>query len=173
MTFSLYAATVPTFQQILGAAAGVLAKAEAYCVDEGLAPAEILGARLAPDMLPYAYQIRAMKKHSAGAIDAVRTGEFHPDRSPPPESFAELADLLATARAELDAIDPAEVDGMIGRPTAFVFGELRMEYVAENFLLSFSQPNFFFHATTAYDLLRNKGLQIGKRDFMGAVRINR
>lgn len=173
MTFSLYAATVPTYKQILGAGAGLLAKAEAYCTDNGLAPADILEAKLAPDMLPYAYQIRAMKGHSAGAINAVRTGEFHPDRSPPPTTFAELHELNRSARAELDALDPAEVDGWIGRPTAFVFGELRMEYVAENFLLSFSQPNFFFHSTTAYDILRNKGLGIGKRDFMGAVRINK
>ena len=68
-------------------------------------------------------------------------------------------------------IDAAEVEAFFGRDMRFSFGERTMDFTAENFLLSFSQPNFYFHATTAYDILRWKGLAIGKRDFMGRPRL--
>ena len=80
---------------------------------------------------------------------------------------------LTETLAGLEAIDPAEVDGFLGRDMRFEFGERRMEFVAEEFLLSFSQPNFYFHAATAYDILRWKGLPIGKRDFAGMPRMKR
>ena len=70
-----------------------------------------------------------------------------------------------------EAIDAAEVDAFLGRDMRFAFGERQMNFTAENFLLSFSLPNFYFHAATAYDILRSKGLPLGKRDFMGRVRI--
>jgi len=71
----------------------------------------------------------------------------------------------------LEQVDPAEINGFLGRDMRFEFGERRLDFTAENFLLSFSQPHFFFHATTAYDILRNNGLTIGKRDFMGKTRV--
>ena len=73
--------------------------------------------------------------------------------------------------AELRLIDPAELDGLVGRDMRFEFGTRRMDFTAEDFLLSFSLPNFYFHATTAYDVLRNQGLPLGKMDFIGAVRL--
>jgi len=171
MTFSLHAAIIPTYQQILGSMAGLLVKAEAFCAADGPAPADLLDSRLAPDMLPLAYQIRATTTHSAGAIEGVRKGVFSPDRSPAPQSFAALNAVLSAAQATLAAIDPNEIDGWIGRDMRFEMGEFKMDYVVENFLLSFSQPNFFFHAATAYDILRHRGVKIGKRDFMGAMRV--
>ncbi len=171
MALTLYAATVPSFRQILGSVAGLLAKAQAYCVEHSLAPEQIIQARLASDMLPFAYQVRSTATHSIGAIEGMRRGTFSPDRSAPPETFEALAQLVQQADAALAALDPAELDTLAGREVLFVAGERRLPFTGENFLLSFSQPNFYFHATTAYDILRWKGLQIGKRDYAGQLRM--
>jgi uncharacterized protein len=171
MVFSLYAAIVPSYLQILQAVSGLLVKAESFCTEKGIAPQELIQARLAEDMLPFAYQVKSTAVHSLGAIEGVRKGVFSPDMTPPPETFAALKTRIAETLAALRAIDVAEVDGFLGRDMRFSFGDRRMDFTAENFLLSFSQPNFYFHATTAYDILRWKGLPIGKRDFMGKPRV--
>ncbi len=171
MALSLYAATVPSCQQILGSIAGLLAKAEAFCTEKAIAPQDIIQARLAPDMLPFAYQVKSTAVHSLGAIEAVRKGVFSPDMAAPPDSFAALKALVAGTLAALEKVSASEVEGFIGRDMRFSFGEHHIDFTAENFLLSFSQPNFYFHATTVYDILRWKGLAIGKRDFMGKLRI--
>ncbi len=173
MAFSLYAATIPSYQQTLGAVSGLLVKAEEFCSEKRIAPEEIIQARLAPDMLPFAYQVKSTAVHSLGAIEGTRRGKFSPDMTPPPETFAALKTRIAETISALGKIEPSEVDGFIGRDMCFAFGERRMDFTAENFLLSFSLPNFYFHAATAYDILRWKGVQIGKRDFMGAVRLKR
>jgi hypothetical protein len=170
MAFSLYAATVPAYIQILRSVSGLLSKAETHCTSNGIAPEEIIQLRLADDMLPFAYQIKSTAVHSLGAIEGVRRGVFSPDMSPPPDSFPALNARIGDALAALEAIKPHEIDGYLGRDMKFSFGERHMDFVAEEFLLSFSQPNFYFHATTAYDLLRWKGLPLGKRDFMGRPR---
>jgi uncharacterized protein len=167
MAFSLYLATVPSFQQTLGAVAGLLDKAEAFCSEKGTAADEIVQARLAADMLPFAFQVKSVAVHSLGAIEGIRRGVFSPDRTPPPTDFAGLKARIAATLTALAAIDAAEVDAFVGRDMRFEAGERRVDYTAENFLVSFSLPNFYFHAVTAYDILRWKGVSIGKRDFLG------
>jgi uncharacterized protein len=171
MAFSLYAVTVPAYRQTLDAVAGLLGKAEAFCKEKGSAPDEIVQAHLAEDMLPFAYQVKSTAVHSLGAIEGVRKGVFSPDMTPPPKDFAALKARIAETLAALEAIDAAELDAYVGRDMRFEFGERRIEFTAENFLLSVSQPNFYFHAATAYDILRWKGIRIGKRDFMGKLRV--
>lgn len=171
MAISLYAATVPSFLQILGAVSSLLDKAEAHCSQKGVAPEELIQARLADDMLPFGYQVKSTVVHSVGAIEGVRRGLFAPDRSPFPDSFAALRQRVSEARATLEEIEPREINGFEGRDMRFEIGAYRLDFTAEDFLLSFSQPNFYFHATTAYDILRMKGLQIGKRDFLGTLRL--
>jgi uncharacterized protein len=170
MTISLYAATIPSYRQILGAVAGLLTKAERHCADNGIAADDIVRARLAPDMQPFSYQVKSTVVHSLGAIEGVRRGVFSPDLAVPPQDFAALNHSIAAALAALEKIDPAEIDAFIGRDMRFAFGDRQIDFTAEDFLLSFSQPNFYFHATTAYDILRWKGLPLGKRDFMGKER---
>lgn len=170
MAFSLYAATVPNYQQILGSLSGLIDKAQAFCSEKSIAPADIIEARLAPDMLPFAYQVKSAAVHSLGAIEGVRKGVFSPDTTTPPDTFAALTARIAATLAALEAIDPSEIEGFIGRDMRFQFGDRHVDFTAEDFLLSFSQPNFFFHATTAYDILRWKGVPIGKRDFIGRLR---
>jgi hypothetical protein len=171
MPLSLYAATVPSFQQILGALSGLILKAEAHCKEKSLEPAELIQARLAPDMFPFAYQVKSTAVHSLGAIEGALKGVFSPDLSPPPDTFEGLKTRVAETLSGLAALDPVKVDALVGRDTRFSFRDNHMDFTAEDFLLSFSQPNFYFHATTAYDILRWKGLPIGKRDFTGKPRL--
>ena|SRR5271170_1722746 len=173
MAFSLYAATVPSCVQILQAVSGLLVKAEAFCTEKGIAPHDIIQARLAADMQPFAYQVKSTAVHSLGAIEGVRRGVFSPDMTPPPDNFAALKARIAATLAALEAVQASEVDAFVGRDMRFTFGERHADFTAENFLLSFSQPNFYFHANTTYAILRWKGVPIGKRDFMGKLRLRK
>ena len=171
MAFSLYSATVPPFQQILGAVSGLIDQADAFCVEKKLAPDEIMQARIAEDMYPFAYQVKSTVVHSVGALEGLRKGVFSPDTSTPPNTFAGLKERVTEASAELAALDPEAGNRLEGGDMRFEMGDLRMNFIAEDFLTSFSIPNFYFHATTAYDILRMKGVEVGKRQFLGRPRL--
>lgn len=173
MPISLHAAFVPSARQMLGAADHLIDKAEAWCAEVDCSHAEAVGARLHETMLPFTYQVKSVAVHSAGAIEGVRAGVFCPDLSPPPQDFAGLRAAIEHARDALDAVTETEMEGFLGQPMRFEMGDFRLPFTAENFLLSFSQPNLYFHAATAYDILRMKGVALGKRDFMGHLRIER
>ncbi len=173
MTFSLYDAVIPSNLQILGAVDALLDKAAAFCTEQEKAEAELIDARLAPDMLPFGYQVKSCAAHSIGGIEGVRAGTFSPDRTPWPTDFAGLHAVLQTAVTSLNAIDRETFDALADSDTEFAFGEMRMPFTGANFLLSFSQPNFYFHATTAYAILRAQGVAVGKRDFLGVPRMKR
>lgn len=173
MPISLHAAFVPSALQMLGTCDHLIAKAKAWCEETGCAESELVGCRIHEEMFPLAYQLKSVVVHTAGAIEGVRAGVFHPDLTPPPEDFAGLSAKIAAAREVLTALDEGEMEGWIGQPMRFEFRDYRMDFTAEDFLLSFSQPNFYFHAATAYDILRMKGVSVGKRDFLGAVRLQR
>lgn len=171
MPVSLHTATVGTFLQILPAIGGLVDKAEEHCKANGL-PAETLAdARLAPDMWSFAKQVTLCAHHSAGAIAGVHAGVFSPDMAPAPLDFPPLRQIIADAIAELRRADPTALDGINGRDMRFEFGDRRMDFTVEDFLLTFTLPNFYFHATTAYGVLRAQGLTIGKMDFIGAIRL--
>ncbi len=172
MAFSFFDAIIPTYQQILGSVARWLDKAEAFDA-ENPGSTSIIEARLAPDMLPFGYQVKSTVSHSLGAINDVRNGHSTPDRTPWPTDFEGLRAKLALAQAGLSKVTPAEMDGFVGRAMRFSFGEVSLDFTAEDFLLSFAQPNFYFHATTAYALLRANGVKLGKSDFIGMARIHR
>lgn len=171
MTFSLYSATVPSYRQILGGVAGLVRTAQVFCAEKGIGPEDLIQARLAPDMFPFAFQVKLTIGHSWGAIEGIRKGMFSPDTAPPPDSFAALGQQVDAALDALAKVEPAEVDGYLGRDMLFVFGDRRLPFTAEDYLLSFAQPNFYFHATTAYDILRWKGVPLGKRDYIGRLRL--
>ena len=171
LTLSLYAAVISPYRQMLGNLATLLDKAESWAAEQGIAETDIIEARLAPDMYPFAYQVKSASVHSIGAIEGVRRGSFSPDRTPPGESFAALRSQLQSTRDAIDAIDPAEMETLIGREMRFVIGDYHADYSAETFLLSFSLPNFYFHVTTAYALLRARGMPIGKLDYLGKLNL--
>lgn len=171
MSFSLYDAVVPSNVQILSALDGVLGKAEAFCSEQGRPEADLINARLAPDMFPLGYQVKSCVVHSVGGLEGARVGRFSPDSSAWPTDFAGLRQLLQGAVARLNELDRTAVDALVYCDTSFIAGEFTLPFTGANFLLSFSQPNFYFHATTAYAILRAEGLQLVKRDFLGLPRI--
>ena len=171
MTLSLYNATVPSFQQILSSVAGLLDKAEAFCAENGMDPAALVDTRLTDDMLPFGYQVKSVSTHSIKAIEGVRAGVFSPDMNPWPKDLAGLKAQIAETTTAINGLTPDEINGFVGKDAAFVFGERRMPFNAEDFLLSFTMPNFYFHATAAYAIMRWKGVKIGKLDYMGRPRI--
>jgi hypothetical protein len=171
MAISLYDVSVTSFLQTLSGAATVLDRGLAHFQDNNIDPNEVVDARLFPDMLPFWFQIVSVAHHSQGAIEGVRGGLFSPNFGAAPYSYADLQKLVADARAALTALDPAEVNGFEGKDVFFQFGERKLPFTAEGFLMSFSMPNLHFHATTAYDILRTKGVPLGKRDYMGGLRL--
>ena len=172
MNFSLYDATLPSYLQVVGAVAGLLRKAEAFSTEKDLGDA-LIQARLADDMLPFAYQVKETAVHSLAALEGVRRGVFSPDQTVPPGDWPALHQRIADTLAGLNAFPREEVESFVGRPMRVVLPTRELAFTAENFLLSFSQPNFYFHATTVYDLLRSRAVPLGKRDFLGRLRIER
>lgn len=172
MSVPLYTASVGTFLQILPPVAGLIDKAEEHCKAKGVDAGDLTGARLADDMWEFAKQVFECGHHSSRAIEGVRAGVFSPELDPVPQDFTSLRKEIGDAIALLEAVEPDEINSMVGRDMRFQFGDkMRMDFTVEDFLLTFSLPNFYFHATTAYDILRNQGLQIGKMDYLGRPRL--
>lgn len=170
MAISLYEISVGRYLQTAGAVEGFLARGLAHCGDVGVDPETLLTARLAPDMLPLAFQCASVAHHSLGAIKGVMAGAFGPP-SGAPGTYAEAQALITDTIAALKDLDPAEIDALAGKDVTFSVGSLKLPFAAEGFLMSFSLPNFYFHAATAYDILRANGVPLGKRDFMGAMKL--
>jgi hypothetical protein len=167
MTFSLYDATVANYLQILGAVSHFLEKSRVHFEKNGIDLADIVGTRLAADMLPLRFQIHSVVQHSRGAIEAAKTGEFFPPGKSDLD-YAALQKLVADARTELAGLTREHVNALLGRDVIFKLNaDLTLPFTAEGFLMSFSLPNFYFHASTAYGILRHRGAPLGKRDFMG------
>ncbi|NIJ07134.1 hypothetical protein FHS31_000716 [Sphingomonas vulcanisoli] len=171
MTLSLYEALVPSWLQMIDALIGVVDKAAAFCAERGISEQAMLETRLAEDMLPLDFQIKSIWIHSIVAVERIEAGTFSPDRGPTPTSFAEAKEKLQETRDRIAALPPSALEGLADRDMVFVAGERRVPYTAQNFLLSFSLPNFFFHATTAYAILRGEGVPLGKSDYIGRPRV--
>ena len=171
MAISLYDASVACFLQTLGGVDGFLSRGLAHCNERNIDPNEIVETRLFSDMLPFRYQILAVASHSIGAMRGVKQGLFSPATEMPPLDYAGLQKVITDAIEALQQLAPADVNALEGKDVLFQVRDLKLPFKAEGFLLSFSLPNFHFHATTAYDILRMKGVQIGKRDYMGKMRV--
>lgn len=171
MAIPLYDLSVGTYLQTLGGVAGFLDRGLSHMTDNNLDPAEIVETRLWSDMLPFRFQIVSVAHHSAGALEALKSGVFAPPGEFPPYDYAALQKLIADAREKLGKLTPEEVNRLEGGGVEFRFRDFKMPFTTEGFLMSFSLPNFFFHAATAYDILRSKGVPLGKRDFMGPMRL--
>jgi hypothetical protein len=184
MTLSLYDLSVPTFLQTLRALSGVLGRAARYCAETGADPDEFVSARLYPDMAPFHFQIEALRNHSVWGLDAVRTGEFAPPPLAGAMPFADLRAIVDEAVRTLQELTPAEVnswsrknlDMAVYRPvdeenaSTSGWAPQMLGFTPETFLLSYSMPNFYFHAVTAYNILRTRGVPIGKGDYEGRLR---
>lgn len=168
MALTLYDAFIPSCRQILGGMQGVIAKAEEHCTEHGIDPAELIEAKLADTMWNLPWHARAVWVHSAYVISLLPTGEFSPDFTELPGDFTAMKAKIQRTLNELAQVTPEQLEDVQDKTIGFVLGGQRlMEFSGQNFLLGFSQPNFYFHATTFYDILRMKGVPLGKRDFMG------
>lgn len=171
MAISLYDCSVASFLQVLGAVQGFMDKGLAHCREAGLDPETIVDTRLHDDMLPFRFQIVSVAHHSKGALEGAQAGLFAPPGAVGDLDYAGLQGLVADARASLQSLSREEVNALAGKDLIFRIGSREMPFTVENFLLSFSTPNLHFHATTAYDILRQSGVPLGKRDYMGQMRL--
>lgn len=171
MSTSLFDLSVPSYLQVLGGVAGVMQKAADHYQENGLDLGELLAAKLQSDMLPFTFQVNSVTHHSLGCIKGLQRGEFNPPPQLPELDYAGFQALVADTIAELEALDPDEVNALAGKEMFFRMGDVEIPFTAENFVLSFSLPNFYFHATTAYDLIRMAGVKIGKMDYLGQMRV--
>lgn len=171
MPMTLHAAFIPTALQVVRATRAVADKAEKYCGANDIAGDDIFATRLIEDMFPLPFQFYSVYHHSAGAIAGVREGMFTRPMGEMPQSFDAARALLDKAASELEAIGEDEMESWFGRPMRFEIGDFKLGFTADQFLLTFSQPNYMFHAATVYDILRMRGVPLGKRDFMGALRL--
>jgi hypothetical protein len=170
MATSLYELSVPTFLQTVSAVAGFLDRTAGRCAETGADPDEFVHVRLFDDMAPFHFQIEALAHHSVWGLEAVKTGVFAPPALVGPIPFAELQATIARAETALEALTPDEVNGWADKDLDFVIGPRRLAFTPETFILSFSLPNFHFHAVTAYNILRSRGVPLGKRDYEGRLR---
>lgn len=171
MATSLYDLSVPTFLQTVSAIAGFLDCAARHCADTGSDPDDFVDARLFDDMAPFHFQIEAAWHHAVWGVEALGTGAFTPPPLVGPVSFIELQAMIGKAETALAAFSRDEVDSWAGKELDLQIGPRRLAFTSETFILSFSLPNFHFHAVTAYDILRSRGVPIGKRDYEGQLRV--
>lgn len=172
MAISLYEVSVGTYLQLLQSVLGVLAKGEAFMVEQGGTMDDLLQDRLAEDMLPMEFQLRSIVHHSLGCIKGVQAGLFQPPANEPNLDYATLKGRIENALADLKAMKPEEVEALAGKSMKFKMGSLELPFKAEGFVLSFSLPNFYFHTTTCYDLLRKRGVKLAKRDYLGQMKLD-
>jgi uncharacterized protein len=170
MATSLYDLSVASYLQTVGAVAGFLHRAAKHCADTRSDPDDFVGARLFEDMAPFHFQVECVYHHSVWGLEAVKSGLFAPPALVGPIPFVGLQAMIAQTETALKAFTPDEVNGWAGKDLDLQIGPRRLAFTAENFFLSFSLPNFHFHAVTAYDILRTRGVPLGKRDYEGKLR---
>jgi len=170
MAISLYDLSVPTFLQTVKAVGGFLDRAAKHCAESRTDPDDFVHARLFDDMAPFHFQIEAAWHHSVWGLEAVKTGVFAPPALVGPVPFAELQAMMGNAEEALESLTPDAVNSWQGKNLDLQIGPRRLAFTSETLILSFSLPNFHFHAVTAYDILRTRGVPLGKRDYEGRLR---
>ncbi len=168
MTSSMYTHSVPVFKQLLTALKTILAQASAHATAKSIEPDALLQARLAPDMFALLKQVQIAADFSRG-VTARLAGMEVPTFAGQEKSFADLDVLLAQTLAFLDSVDASQFEGKESAEIVLRPGTPKEKKLGgQVYLANYGLPQFFFHVTTAYDILRHNGVPIGKRDFMGA-----
>jgi len=167
MTFNIYQASVPSFLQTLGALSNILTKAAAHAEAKKIDPSVLITARLAPDMHPLARQIQMTSDQVKGAA-ARLAGVDIPSFPDTETTFAELQQRISKTVDFIKSLKPAQFEGAESREVSLTLGGQKVSWKGSVYLFNFVYPNFYFHASTAYDILRHNGVEIGKRDFLGS-----
>ena len=168
MSFGMHQASVPAFLTMLKNLTAILDKAEAYAAEREIDPQVVLNWRLAPDMFPLTRQIQIAADFAKGTT-ARLAGKEVPKYADDEKSFAELKARIAKTVKFVEGLASKDFDGSEGRDISLTVGGQEMHFKGEPYLVHFALPNFYFHATTAYAILRRCGVPIGKRDFLGEV----
>ena len=167
MTTELYELAVPAFTRGFAALSAILTKGEAFADERGIAHGELLGARLIEDMHPLTYQVQRVSDTAKGAI-ARLAGIEAPAMADDEASFAELHARIARTVEFVQSVSPASLNGREAAEVVIKTPGGDLNFTGIDYLRGFALPNFYFHVTTAYALLRMKGVPIGKRDYLGA-----
>lgn len=168
MSLSMYQASVPVFVHMLGNLSAILEKAAAYTESKKIDQSVLIQYRLAPDMLPLAFQIRTacdMAARGAARLAGLDVPSF-PDTE---TTFAEFQARIAKAIAFIQSVKAEQIDGAEERDIVLKSPRGEMKFKGQGFLLNFSLPNLYFHVTTAYNILRHNGLDLGKMDYVGKI----
>jgi uncharacterized protein len=168
MSALIYQASVPVFKQMLGGLADVLSKAEAHAAARTIEPAALLQARLFPDMFALTRQVQIACDFAAGVCARLADVEV-PSYDATEQSFAELLARIAKTQEFIAGVSPALFDEAAAREIVLRPGTPKeRRFAGQPYLLHYGLPQFFFHVTTAYDILRHNGVEVGKKDYMGA-----
>jgi len=168
MTISMYQASVPCFVRTLGNLSAILDKAQAHVVAKKIDPAVLTGYRLFPDMLPMTKQVQIACDTAKGLV-ARLSGIEIPVYEDKEKTLPELQARIAKTLAFIQNVTPAQIDGTEEKDIVVKRGDTETHYKGQQFLLGNALPNFYFHVTTAYNILRHNGVEIGKRDYLGQV----
>ena len=163
----MYESSIPVFLHFLDTLSAILKKAEDHCTAKNIDPAVMVSLRLFPDMLPLSRQVQ-IASDSAKAAGARLAGIAVPSYPDEEKSFAELQARIAKTADFLRTLTKAQFEGAGTRAISFKAGPRELNFVGGDYLGRWAFPNFFFHITTAYDILRHNGVEIGKTDYMGA-----
>jgi len=165
MAITMYSASVPVFLQLLGGLKGVLEKGEGYATAHKWEPATVLNLRLYPDMFTLARQVRQACEHAlaAGRVAGVEV----PNMPIVDNSWDEMKVRIDKTVEVLKSLKPAQMDGKEDSEITVTVGGQPRQFKCQNYLYHLAMPNFYFHITTFYNILRQLGIEIGKRDFMG------
>ena len=167
MTISLYAASIPVFKQMINSTSAILSKAEQHAAAKNIEPTALLQDRLFPDMFPLIRQVQIAADFARG-VSARLADVDVPKYDDNEQTFADLHALLAKTLTFIDGFTAAQIDGNEGREIVTRPGTPKeKKFNGQSYLLSYGLPQFFFHITTVYAILRHNGLDIGKRDYMG------
>ena len=166
MALSMYQASVPVFVKTLGNLAGILDKGAAFAAAKKIDPAVLLGYRLAPDMFNLTRQVQLASDHAKRAT-ARLAGVEAPVYEDNEASIADLKARIDKTLAYINTFKPAQIDGSEEREIVLKFGTSSQTLKGQPYLLHNALANFFFHATTAYAILRHCGVDVGKKDFIG------
>lgn len=166
MTISMYQASVPRFVNILGNLSNILGKAQAHIDAKKIADATLTTYRLFPDMLPMTTQVQIACDTAKGVV-ARLAGVDIPVYEDNEKTLAELKARIGKTIAFIQTVAPARIDGTEDKEIITKRGDKETHYKGMQFLLGHAIPNFYFHVTTTYNILRHNGVEIGKRDYLG------
>lgn len=168
MTLSLYDVSIPALVHGLRQLSHLVDKAQAHATAGAIDSAALVGARLAEDMFPFSAQVQRASDTAKGT--GFRLSDVAAPSLPDTEqTFDELRARIATTVTYLQSLTPGQVDGNEAKAIRLTFGKLKADFTGTQYLVQFGLPNFYFHVTTAYAILRNQGVQVGKLDYIGPV----